>query len=706
MGLGVVTKLLNNESIKLAGKHLEVTYIARDRIEKNPKNRVSIDGIDGLALDIKRAGLEQPLVVYPKGEGYMLLTGERRLTAIDSLIASGDWNGDIPCVVKSLSEYDLPLNDDLKERYAILRTNAFNRVLTDADKMRQAEDYAAIIKELKVKGYKTLTVGEDEEGNALEQDITGRTREVVASMTGMSTGQVGKVEYIGKHAAEATREALDNGRINIAQAHEISQLDPADQKSFLEEHEGTITAKDIKEFKEPASPDEAELCPDPNKEEVKEQDPADQDEIDAKTILESEEDDIDFYDLCEEYEAEKAEAAEEEYQKAKNKTFDEDADKLVGDQDIIDYILNDLRKQENRLFLVQRCAEPEQFQSTQKAKTEIDKIIWNTFGTSYHSDTEISFGGRSDRKFYMTKTAPTWNSHEMSCARVATALYRLAQTGELLNTQELNDRYKDWLVKAVSGESNINRARCCVYAAIKMLQEQYPENDNIDCWDGAKNLDTSKFSWWEKEYTDSVGCAEGLIAHAVQTILADAKDQNMFFAINSVELEYGKKTYIELLKGALHLVQESYFLGSKSIEIFKGVRQEVKITDKGIRVLGPRNYDNERDFNNLGLCIPYEEVADYVRMLFPVAISMNTEEAESAIIPAESVESGWISVEAEEKPCNYKQYPVTIEKADGTREVYTGTPMPDRKDRDKTNWTVGREGEVVAWYKLPGPYRG
>lgn len=688
MGFGVASKLLNKESIKLAGKHLEVTYISRDRIEKNPKNRVSIDGIEELALDIKRAGLEQPLVVYPKGDGYMLLTGERRLTAIDSLIASGDWNGDIPCVVKTLSEYDLPLNDDLKERYAILRTNAFNRVLTDADKIHQAEDYAAIIKELKLKGYKTLTVGEDEEGHPIEQDISGRTREVVAAMTGMSTGQVGKVEYIGKHASEATREALESGKINIAQAHEISQLEPEAQEQFFEDHAETdITVKDIKRFK---APEKAEQVKDP------EQVTLEQDEIDAKSILESEEELVDFNDICEEYEAEEAEATEEEYQKT---TLDEGTDNLVGDQDIIDYILKDLRKHEDRLFLVQRCAEPEQFMSVAKAKTEIDKIIWNTYGSTGYTGDGMSFGGRSDRKFYMTKTAPAWNSHEMSCARIASTLYKIANAGILLNSDDLINRYKEWLIATIAGESNINKARCCVYAAIKMLQEKYPENENIDCWNGAKNLDTSKYGWWATEYNESVECAEGLIASAVQTILADAKDQDMFFAINSVEKEYGKKTYLGLLEGGMKLVQESYFMGSKSIEVFKGVKQEIRVTEGGIRVCGPRTYDaKDRDFENLCLCIPFEEAAEYVKTLFPV--TFRTED------PEKNNQFGWISVSADERPCNYKQYPVTIEKPDGSREVYTATPMPDREDKNNVNWTVGREGRVVAWYKIQGPYQG
>ena len=150
MGLKVASKLLNSASKSLRKTLLDVKYIKRDRIRKNPKNRVSIDGIEELAQDIKMAGLEQPLVVYPKEDSYMLLTGERRLTAIDRLIESGDWDPEadyIPCIERPLDLYQLPLDEDLKERYAILRTNAFNRKLTDADLLVQTEDYQKIIKE-------------------------------------------------------------------------------------------------------------------------------------------------------------------------------------------------------------------------------------------------------------------------------------------------------------------------------------------------------------------------------------------------------------------------------------------------------------------------------------------------------------------------------------------------------------------------------
>ena len=249
MGLKVASKLLNSASKSLRKTVLDVKYIKRDRIRKNPKNRVSIDGIEELAQDIKMAGLEQPLVVYPKEDGYMLLTGERRLTAIDRLIESGDWDPEadyIPCIERPLDLYQLPLNEDLKERYAILRTNAFNRKLTDADLLVQTEDYQKIVRELKKQGYKEMIIGYDDNGDPVKQDITGRTRSVVADMVGVSTGQVSKIENILKNGSEGVREAVADGEMSIAAASELASFDRETQEKFLEENDVSgLTANDV-----------------------------------------------------------------------------------------------------------------------------------------------------------------------------------------------------------------------------------------------------------------------------------------------------------------------------------------------------------------------------------------------------------------------------------------------------------------------------
>lgn len=255
MGLKIsrtASMLLNNESKSKARKYKEIQYIRRDRIHKNPKNKVSIDGIDELAQDIRMAGIEQPLVGYVMESGdYMLLTGERRLTAVDKLIEDGAWNPEndlLPFIVVSLADYDLPLDDDLKERYAILRTNAFNRVVTDADKVIQAEDYKTIIKALKKQGYKEMIIGYDENGDPISKDISGRTREVVAGMMGISTGQMGKIESIEKHGGERLKEAVRSGDMSIAAASALSQYPEEDQDKFLDkENLSSATASSVTE---------------------------------------------------------------------------------------------------------------------------------------------------------------------------------------------------------------------------------------------------------------------------------------------------------------------------------------------------------------------------------------------------------------------------------------------------------------------------
>lgn len=62
--------------------------IAVDQIAKNPNNprqNVSESGIDELAASIDKQGLLQPPLVRPKGDGFELVHGERRIRAVESL---------------------------------------------------------------------------------------------------------------------------------------------------------------------------------------------------------------------------------------------------------------------------------------------------------------------------------------------------------------------------------------------------------------------------------------------------------------------------------------------------------------------------------------------------------------------------------------------------------------------------------------------
>ena len=89
---------------------LTIVNVRREQIVKNEKNEYSISGIPSLAESIKQYGLVQPLHVADIGnEKYKLLGGERRLSAIDMLIADDsvpDWTSEtlIPCVIKGIDD--------------------------------------------------------------------------------------------------------------------------------------------------------------------------------------------------------------------------------------------------------------------------------------------------------------------------------------------------------------------------------------------------------------------------------------------------------------------------------------------------------------------------------------------------------------------------------------------------------------------------
>ncbi len=267
MAFKVLDNLLNDASLLAAHTTMEIEYIPREMIIKNERNHYSIKNVADLAQDIKMGGLEQPVVVTENEDGtYKLLSGERRLTAIDLLAAQGEWEGDIPCIVKGLEEYDLPLPDDLKEDYAIMRTNGFTRVLNDSDILYQSEKWERIIEELRKAGYKGITVGKDENGEDIVQQISGkRTREIVAETLNVSTGQLHKFETVRKNAGEGILDAVKNERMDIAAANEAAGM-PLEKQAELLGHTAEkekVTTQDVKDFREreglKKEPDEREI---------------------------------------------------------------------------------------------------------------------------------------------------------------------------------------------------------------------------------------------------------------------------------------------------------------------------------------------------------------------------------------------------------------------------------------------------------------
>ena len=207
---GTGAGLLNEASKNLAKNNMEITYIPRDEIYKNPKNEYSISDIENLADLIYVMGLREPLGVKPEGSGYKLIEGERRLTAIDKLIADGKWEGDIPCIIR---EKELKVNldilsDEEKEILEIAGTNAGQRKYSEADYLFEVEKLEPIYKKLKASGIGEFTY-ESDTGEKITQSLTGKkSRELLAERLNVSPAQVGKISKVANSGTEELKEAV------------------------------------------------------------------------------------------------------------------------------------------------------------------------------------------------------------------------------------------------------------------------------------------------------------------------------------------------------------------------------------------------------------------------------------------------------------------------------------------------------------------
>lgn len=247
--------LLNEASKNLAKNNMEITYIPRDEIYKNPKNEYSISDIENLADLIYVMGLREPLGVKPEGSGYKLIEGERRLTAIDKLIADGKWEGDIPCIIR---EKELKVNldilsDEEKEILEIAGTNAGQRKYSEADYLFEVEKLEPIYKKLKASGIGEFTY-ESDTGEKITQSLTGKkSRELLAERLNVSPAQVGKISKVANSGTEELKEAVKDGIANIAVAAEIASMEKEDQKRLIEQHQKengkAISKKDVEAFK-------------------------------------------------------------------------------------------------------------------------------------------------------------------------------------------------------------------------------------------------------------------------------------------------------------------------------------------------------------------------------------------------------------------------------------------------------------------------
>ena len=192
----------------------QIVYIDLDRIDPDPNNFYSLDGIDELAGNIELIGLQQPLRVRPEGDRFTVISGHRRRAAC-LLIRDGgseQFANGVPCIV----EYGeaTPAMRELRLIYA----NSSTRVLSPAELSKQAERVQELLYELKKQGV----------------EFPGRMREHVAAACRVSESKLARLSAIRKNLRDTYRLLFDAQRLSEGLAYRISQESQEVQKDLFE----------------------------------------------------------------------------------------------------------------------------------------------------------------------------------------------------------------------------------------------------------------------------------------------------------------------------------------------------------------------------------------------------------------------------------------------------------------------------------------
>lgn len=193
----------------------QIVLIDVDRIDPDPDNFYSLDGIEALAGNIELIGLQQPLRVRPNGERYTVVSGHRRRAAILMIRDGGSdqFKDGVPCIV----EYGEA--SDAMRKLRLIYANAATRVMTSAEISRQAEEVTMLLYQLKEQGV----------------EFPGRMREHVAEACKISASKLARLHAIRSNLDSNLLLWYDQGLLNEDAAYKLQQLPAEIQQAVGQE---------------------------------------------------------------------------------------------------------------------------------------------------------------------------------------------------------------------------------------------------------------------------------------------------------------------------------------------------------------------------------------------------------------------------------------------------------------------------------------
>lgn len=235
-----LTDLLNNRSKELEGVSGQQEEKAAGQQDNAPQEITNIDVYDlvpsqdnfyhvddTLKRSIELVGVLQPLLVSRQEDGkYKVIAGHRRRLAVLSLLEEGkEEMRFVPCVFKK---------EDVRDRLALIMANRF-RDKTDWEKMMEAIQAEELAKELKK-----------------EYGLNGRTREVLAEITGTTEAQLGRYKSIYNNLSARLMKNFKESVINVSVAVELCGMSEEGQEKAADrvEEAGTLSLMEAREMKQ------------------------------------------------------------------------------------------------------------------------------------------------------------------------------------------------------------------------------------------------------------------------------------------------------------------------------------------------------------------------------------------------------------------------------------------------------------------------
>ena len=193
----------------------QIVKIDIDRIDPDPDNFYSLEGIDALAGNIELIGLQQPLRVRPNGERFTIVSGHRRRAAILAIRDGGSkqFEAGVPCIV----EYGEA--SDAMRKLRLIYANSATRVMTSAEISRQAEEVTMLLYQLKEQGV----------------EFPGRMREHVAEACKISASKLARLHAIRSNLDSNLLLWYDQGLLNEDAAYKLQQLPAEIQQAVGQE---------------------------------------------------------------------------------------------------------------------------------------------------------------------------------------------------------------------------------------------------------------------------------------------------------------------------------------------------------------------------------------------------------------------------------------------------------------------------------------